>query len=195
VSRTTIARDLIDAIRLGTADKERILHDLEEASRGSRELHVGRPAVTVSVHEIQGPSLARGTGYVSDSPPYRVVHTASLYEMSDAARVDVLRIGRQPGQDVELLDRCVSREHGLIIYADGLPLFCDYGTLHDGSHTGSTNGTYLDGVTRIRDAMITWMPAQALMLGTTSGPRNLTFRYKVTYDLLGFTSPPDTDVN
>jgi hypothetical protein len=192
MARTTIAMDLIEAIKLGTARKEEVLRDLDDASEGAETLRVGTPAVTVKFHALREPSshasidpqLARGT-LAAPQATYELAFTSSLYALDDAARVDVIRLGRRPDQDVVLFDPQVSREHGLVIYAGRLPLFCDYGSLKAGAHSGSTNGTYVDGVTRICDAMITWLPTQALMLGQRTHPPfgERRFPIKITYEL------------
>ena len=136
--------------------------------------------------------LARGTMAVDAL--YDVTATAEMYSLSDSARVDVLRFGRHPAQDIQILDRQVSREHGLVIFSENLPLFCDYGTLHAGVHAGSTNGTYLDGEVPIRDKMIPWLPGQELMLGAQHrrGGRQA-FAYKLTYELHAAATQPTTN--
>jgi hypothetical protein len=190
VGRTTIARDLIELIKLGKADKDEILRNLAEASGGAERLRKGKPAVTVRFHalrDVKPGKHARGTMSLAEDaaePVYDELISAPLFALTDDDRVDVLRFGRHPDQDVQILDSQVSREHGLVIFADSLPLYCDYGTLHGGVHTGSTNGTYLDGVIRIRDAMINWLPGQALMLGI-GFPRKggQVLHIKVTYEL------------
>jgi FHA domain len=187
MARTTIARELISLIQLRKADKAAILASLDAATSGAEQLRVGAPAVTVHVHQLRALKsdrpVARGT-QMPEAAIYDPITTAHLYSLGDQARVDVLRFGRHPDQDIQLLDRLVSREHGLVIFSDGLPLFCDYGTLKQGGHTGSTNGTYLDGVMRISDAMITWPPGQALMLGSQQPRRGGdAFGFKLTYEL------------
>jgi len=174
-------------IQLGKADKAAILKSLGEASAGAERLRQGPPAVTVRLHQLRDPTappreLARGTFVPAAS--YDEVRSAPMYALTDAARVDVLRFGRHPDQDLQILDRLVSREHGLVIFSDRLPLFCDYGTLIDGAHAGSTNGTWIDGERRIRDAMIPWLPGQELMFGSTytHGSRRA-FAFKLTYEL------------
>ena len=185
MGRTTIARDLISLIQLGRVDKERILRDLDQASSGAEQLRTGPPAATVTLYRARDAqmtsALARGTEAMA-APIYDVVTSASLYGLSDASRVDVLRFGRHPGQDIQILDHCVSREHGLVIYAGQLPLFCDFGTLKHGAHAGSTNGTYLNGVTQIRDAMISWLPGHELMFGSGL-PRRSGYAFKLGYEL------------
>jgi FHA domain len=187
MGRTTIALDLIQAIKLGKADKAEVLRQLSRASAGAEALRHGPPAATVTFHKLRDQprprdlraSLARGTA-IHAAGDYEVSATASLYELTDAARVDVIRFGRHPDQDIQLLDPTVSREHGLIIYAGELPLFCDYGTMIGGAHAGSTNGTFIDGEILIRDSMIRWLPTQVLMLGKLIGGHHAT---KITYQL------------
>jgi hypothetical protein len=196
---------MIDMIKVGKADKEQILRALADASHGAERLRRGKPAVTVKFEKLRDTSAvkvkaepggyARGTGHVRPAnvePVYDVLVEAPLYALSDANRVDVLRFGRHPDQDVQLLDIQVSREHGLVIFSENVPLFCDYGSLIDGKHAGTTNGTYLDNERPIRDAMIQWLPYQALYLGTsTTGPTgHPVFTFRITYDLH---SPPDDD--
>lgn len=202
MGRTTISRDLIEMIRLGRAAKEEVLRHLADASSGARQLRHGAPAVTIRFETLRTssssssstsghdrpapppPLLARGTAYRGTGEPlYDLGMVEHLYDLSDADRVDVIRFGRHPDQDVQLLDRIVSREHGLVIFAEPVPLFCDYGTLIEGKHSGSTNGTYLDGVTRIHDAMFPWLPGQALMLGTEARDVQGTpgFAFRLTY--------------
>lgn len=192
-SRTTIARSLIELIKLGKADKDEILRHLEAGTSGAAELRRGEPALTVEFRELREP----GTAAPADDV-YRLVDRVGMYHLTDADRVDVLTFGRHPGQDVQLLDMIVSREHGLIIYGGRLPLFCDYGTLDRRApgHAGTTNGTYLDGATLIHDAMITWLPHQALMLGEVR--RDVTgrqrYRFMVTYKL-HLRAPDDPNLN
>ena len=196
--RTTITRELIELVRLGTAQKEHILRHLAEGATGAEALRHGDPAVTVTFHKLRvnrdgsvatvGPQpaqLARGTEAMQLVPLYEHHAAAKLYQLADDARVDLIRFGRHPDQDVQLLDRLISREHGLVILADQLPLFCDYGTLIDGVHAGSTNGTYLDGSRRIHDTMLPWFPGQQLMLGEVhhdraGGPH---FAFKLSYEI------------
>jgi pSer/pThr/pTyr-binding forkhead associated (FHA) protein len=129
------------------------------------------------------------------NPIYDLVMESSLYALTDANRVDVLRFGRHPDQDVQLLDMRVSREHGLVIYSERLPLFCDYGTLIEGKHGGSTNGTYVDGARPIRDTMIEWLPSMSLQVGTGYRDRNgaSVFGYRITYELHTPALPVDDD--
>jgi hypothetical protein len=188
VGRTTIARDLIELIQLGKADKAAILRSLDAAASGAERLRTGPPAVTVHFHNLRVNTaarapVARGTR-IDSTPVYERAGRAQLYALTDAARVDVVRFGRHPDQDIQVLDKTVSREHGLVIFAGELPLFCDYGTLKDGGHTGSMNGTYLDGVVRISDTMIPWLPGQELLFGTPHmvGGRRA-FAIKLTYEL------------
>jgi hypothetical protein len=194
VGRTTLARDLIELIRLGKADKEQVLANLAEASAGAEHLRRGPPALTVRFHTLRGvimagsrqgaPRVARGTGFLTEAASYDVVAEVAMYPLTDAARVDVVRFGRHPSQDVQLLDAMVSREHGLVILADRLPLFCDYGTFKSGVHAGSTNGTYLAGQVAIRDAMIPWLPGQELMLGGQYARRDgHAYAIKLSYEL------------
>jgi hypothetical protein len=200
VGRTTIARDLIAMIKCGKAQKEEVLRHLEAASEGAERLRKGMPAITVKFEQLdlpkdREPLLARGTEhYVIDEPRYELVLEAPMYALSDDNRVDVLRFGRHPDQDVQLLDIRVSREHGLIIYSDKLPLFCDYGTMIDGARAGSLNGTYLDGVSRVRDTMIQWLPIHGLHLGTqfsdTRG--NALHGIRVSY-VMHAVPPPDDE--
>jgi hypothetical protein len=171
VARTTLGRDLVEMIKVGSATKERILRELEAASSGAEALRRGPPAVTVRFADIRktDKGLAVGTAMAEEPEPiYDLMLEASLYALSDPGRADVIRFGRSDDQDVILQDDRVSREHGLIILADSL-LYCDYGTLIDGVHAGSRNGTYVRSRNResrrIRNTMITWLANQTLLLG------------------------------
>ena len=182
MGRTTIARDLIELIRLGKIEKAEILRNLEAGTRGAEQLRRGDPALILTFEQLQASSpprssLARGTAL--GEPTYRTLRDVPMYALTDADRVDVLRFGRHPDQDVQLLGRTVSREHGLVIFG-GDVLFCDYGTLRGGEHKGSLNGTYLDGQALIRDTMITWLTVHTLQLGQV----NDRFEFRVRYRLL-----------
>jgi len=100
-----------------------------------------------------------------------------LYELTAAGRIDVLRIGRAHSQDFRLEDRCVSREHGLALFVNGIVYYCDYGTLftdddakessrRPGRH-GSLNGTWVRDHTPIVDTLIRWNEDDELGLGNT----------------------------
>ena len=184
--RTTLGIGLLEQLKLGTVQKADILRDLEFGAGKSEELRVGGPVITVHFHELrerEGSGLAVGT-MASSQAAYAKYASVSLYALSDPTRLDVLRFGRHPDQDVQLIDQTVSREHGLVILAGGAPLFCDYGTLKGGAHSGSMNGTYISGVGRVRDTILQWLPAWKLEIGTfqTRGgtPRS---RYEIAYEL------------
>ena len=195
MGRTTLGRDLIELIRVGKIQKDVVLAHLADASHGAEQLRRGPPAVTVLVHVLRSRprisaemamGIARGTvSFPVVDPIYDVTMRVSLYALTDVSRVDVLTFGRHPSQDIQILDAMVSREHGLVILAGHIPLFCDYGTLIDGKHAGSTNGTYLNGASLIRDTMISWLPGYELMLGQQYSDREgfPLHSIKLTYEL------------
>ena len=107
-----------------------------------------------------------------DGNGYRDVRRMALYDLRDVDRVDVIRIGRQPGQDIQVLDMIVSREHGLVLY-DGHTFYHDYGTLlvepTDGrppGRSGSRNGSFLNGTVLIRNSLVPWPQGDTIHFGT-----------------------------
>jgi len=106
---------------------------------------------------------------------HRPVAHGLLYDLTAAGRMDVLRVGRFPSQDFPLVDRYVSREHGLALYLNGAVYYCDYGTFftddaarEDGrmpGRHGSRNGTWIRDASPIRDTLIRWDEADELGLG------------------------------
>jgi FHA domain len=113
-----------------------------------------------------------------------------LYDLAAAGRIDVLRIGRADSQDFRIEDRCVSREHGLALFVNGIVYYCDYGTFFTdddakksrrlpGRH-GSLNGTFIRDDTRIVDTLIRWNADDELGLAgsvkTSDGHRVSTIR-------------------
>ncbi len=159
---------------MGTARKDEILAHLAESESGPQPERRGEPVAIVKVEwcdpaapgvqRLQPAPLARGTRAVDGEPV--VLATVPLYRFDDPDRVDVIRIGRHPSQDVQILDPLVSREHGLIIMGDRMPLFCDYGTLKGGGRSGSTNGTWVNGSGPIKDTIVMWLPGMLVTFGT-----------------------------
>jgi len=121
---------------------------------------------------------------------HRAAAYGLLYDLTAAGRIDVLRIGRAHSQDFRLEDRCVSREHGLALFVNGIVYYCDYGTFFTdddakessrlpGRH-GSLNGTWIRDHTPIVDTLIRWNEDDGLGLGravrTSSGSKAHTIR-------------------
>lgn len=194
--RTTLARALLKELELGTVRKDEILAHLAASEGGAQPERHGQPAAMVRVEwcdpgspagppHLQPAALARGTRAVQGEPV--ILKTVPLYRFDDPNRVDVIRIGRLPTQDVQILDRLVSREHGLIIMGDHVPLYCDYGTLRDDGRSGSLNGTWINGDGPIRDTIVNWLPNMVVMFGTAIKPPGMPSRYSthVTYQLVG----------
>lgn len=186
MARTTLVLEMIEAIRLGDVSKEQVLDALGEGFEDSEALRLqSEPLFEVHAYEIvpswleaiRVPSL-KDVGDVlcrrrsvhevlaaSRGVTYRTVAAAGLHDLSPHGRADVLRVGRHPEQDFQLLDQCVSREHGLIICTGNAVFYCDYGSLKGGHRAGSTNGTFINGEVPIKDTMIFWSPGLDLMLG------------------------------
>lgn len=194
MARTTLARALLKELELGTVRKEQILAHLAESEVGPQPERRGEPAAMVRVEwcdpaaaaggaRLQPAPLARGTRAVAGEPV--LLKSLPLYRLHDPNRVDVIRLGRHPSQDVQILDGLVSREHGLIIMGDHMPLYCDYGTMHDDGRSGSTNGTWINGDGPIRDTIMNWLPNMVVMFGTEiKGKGTRRFSTHVTYALL-----------
>jgi hypothetical protein len=178
--RTTLVKEMVEAIRLGQVRKEQILGALHKVSFGIEQLRKGLPAIRVTFQTLVSPGFADGTA-VDNEPLYETCGELDMYELTDVSRVDVLRFGRYDNLDVSFDDIVVSREHGLVIFAGGYPLYCDFGTLDNGERHGSRNGTYVDGLEKIRDAMIMWMPGQTLSFGGKLGGIR---RNRIAYQML-----------
>lgn len=202
--RTSISRELLKELELGTARKEEILAHLAESEgrpqldrRGEQVAIVTvewcDPAVRVPVRQREPVPLARGTRAVAEGEPV-LLATVPLYRFDAPDRVDVIRIGRLPSQDVQVLDPLVSREHALIIMGERVPLLCDYGTLRDAGRSGSMNGTWVNGAGPIKDTIVSWLPAMIVEIGTEitrHGKRR--FSTRITYELVRPTD--DTALN
>jgi hypothetical protein len=201
---TTLNLCLLDTMEVGQATKEEILRNLQPDSDEIAKLRRESPPVAVlrvsHLREVSPEGrIPRGTGQgmLTQSTGHRAIEAREmtyeelarrpLFDFSRFGRVDVVRIGRHPDQDLQLLDSLVSREHGLVLCHAGRILYCDYGTLlPEGGREGSSNGTHLNGVVGIRDRMILWEERQSLTLGASFGSQGglLAFAFKLDYQLV-----------
>ncbi len=199
VGQTTIGKNLIELIKAGLATKDEILGHLEQHADAKSPEPGITASVEVTLSILRETRVETGQTKESSSkqrfldwanetvaseniseraseqitltdPQYDPIRTIQLYDFSDRGRFHVVRVGRHPSQDLQILERTVSREHGLIIFSGDQMLFCDYGTLrvdkdNEGRY-GSTNGTFVNGLVCIRDTMVHWLEEDSLMFGS-----------------------------
>lgn len=172
-NRTSIGIDVLESIQTGRITKKEILRKLQEGEALDKKVRANlEPRLEVNLHELRGRALR----------VYEVQQSQKLYDLSDLGRFDVIRVGRHPEQDLQVLDSCASREHGLVVYAGALILYSDYGTLRDGQREGSLNGTWIDGTEMLRDHTVAWHSRRELMIGTVERHHgHRMYKFKLSY--------------
>jgi len=198
----------VGKLTLSTTTRTEILSRLEDDTPEREAIRRRAPRIaTVTLCELVRPRssrnpvpervpLARGTRQDASSEAiYRDVESVDLYDLGDIGRVDVIRVGRHPSQDLQVLDNVASREHGLVLF-DSIVYFYDYGTNIGPDHPdhpvrvedrppgrhGSRNGSYLNRHTLIRNGMIPWNESDTIHFGTQHGPRR-DYGFKLRLDL------------
>jgi hypothetical protein len=182
IKRTTFTRDFLGKLSLSTTTKLEILAKLEQDEQPLEELRrAAPPAARVTLGGLVRTatpvsSMAKGTMVsIPSEAMYRDLQSVALYDLRDVDRVDVIRVGRHPDQDLGVLDQFASREHGLVIF-DSMVFYFDYGTMIEsnpnrrpqGRH-GSLNGSYLNGELRISNGMVPWFEEDTIHLGSKIG--------------------------
>jgi len=134
------------------------------------------------------------------------VACSPIYDLAQYGKVHCIGVGRfsdnqfKPLIEDDMADRTVSREHGLIFLKkegnENIVCYRDVGTKMDvqghfdyaGKRSGSTNGTWVNDCTNIRNIVLEpWPQDEYLSLGEKIGN---THRFKLRYQL----APSDNDI-